>query len=259
MQALSIDAGVRWPLPRIPSGAAIALATALVLVISGCATQGGSVQPPVLETASIAVAPVGGTIPVFVKVHCEANCGVRNSPLTRADVFAVSESGEEVRTLSPSDASKRADGTEPLLGALYAVDSSAPLPPSDSAAIAWAMGGPTTSGASSLGVFGGIVGFAFGTGYASYLATHPQVLLQEKLNAVALSANNSGTQPAWDYGWVFFPLGKYKEVRSVFKWRPFAFSDEQRTEVVHMPWIVSHPASASPDGTERRPSTSSAQ
>jgi len=250
------------PICRLACLGAFWAAVLLTFNLLGCSAAVDR-QLPTVELSASALAPVGGTIPVFVRRRCTANCGFKSSPLTRQQVAARNESGQYVQAISVDDAVKLAGGTEALLDALNARESHA-----------------STVARESLFEFQNFASGIFQIltvplvllGGAS-LATQPSETIEKiRLNQITIpdcpyplevghgcpigsEASHLHHDPAMPgAGWVFFPMGKYTQMKASYDWFPFVFTgEEERTEIITAPWNVS----SSPPGTlpcSRRPS-----
>jgi hypothetical protein len=224
--------------------------------VSGCATTGESPLPTV-ELSSSASAPVGGIIPVFIKRHCTANCGVTSTPLSRQQVAALSDSGEYVQAMPVDDAVKLAGGTHKLLDAINAGESSSSTIAREST---------FQFQNTSQGIFA-IFAVPFAMIGGTSLASQPTETIENlRLNEVTIPDCGPTGCPAGaslyslhhdpaiggDQGWVFFPIGKYTRVKASYVWSPTFSAQKDETEILIAPWNGS---STSPSSA---PSTSAA-
>jgi hypothetical protein len=203
----------RW----LPSLWAVSM---LALFISGCAAAAGHPLPTV-EFSSHALAPVGGTIPVFIKRRCTANCGFKSSPWTRQQVAALNEAGQYVQAMSVVDAAKLAGGTRKLLDAVNSREGNAFF--------------LTRSTFSD--IYGhdywGVIFSPLILAYTGYLAAHPEEVEEMRLEEIAIPRSG-------DEGWVFFPIGKYTKVKASYDCLPSIpplwGKEEEQTEIIVAPW-----------------------
>src|SRR5690242_6031621 len=145
----------------------------LGLSAAGCASLGNG-RPAVVELSSKAPEPVGGVIPVFIKVHCTEHCGTRSVGLSRREVFARDQSGKWIEALPPREAAELAGGAQPLLVALGS---------------SWGNAGYLTRQAFA-GIYGhdywGIIFAPFILGYTAYMAAHPELTQMERLDEISI-------------------------------------------------------------------------
>ena len=191
----------------------------LAFIISGCAAAVDG-QLPTVEFSSNALAPVGGTIPVFIKRRCIANCGFKSSPWSRQQVAALNESGQYVQAISVVDAAELAGGTRKLLDAVNSREGNA-----------FFLTRSTFSNIYGHDVWG-VIFSPLILAYTGYLAAHPAEVEEMRLEEIAIPQSG-------DEGWVFFPIGKYTKVKASYDWTgwPSMFSGgEERTEIIMAPW-----------------------
>ncbi len=235
----------------------------LSLLVGGCATAAAP-QPPTVELSSKALAPVGGTIPVFIERRCTANCGAMSYPLTRGQVAALSQSGKYVQAIPVDDAIKLAGGSQKLLDATGARESSASTIARES------MFEMQNNANSMFAIFA--VPFAL-MGAGSLASQPPEKIERIRLNQVSIPDCPGSLDPAHrcsvganaaqlhhdpaiggDRGWVFFPAGKYTRVRASYDWFPSLFSGEkERTEVIVTPWNGSSSSLVTPSEASHPP------
>jgi hypothetical protein len=246
---------------RLPWYSAMAL---LSLLAGGCATTGEQAQRPEVELTSRAVAPVGGTIPVFIERRCTANCGAVGFALSRAQVSALTESGNYVPTIPVEQAIKLAGGTQQLVDAMGVGES-------NSSTIARESGFEFQN--TSQGIFA-ILAVPFAVAHAGSLASQSTETIQQiRIEQVSVPdcAGHAGApnqcpsganlyqlhhDPAigYDRGWVFFPAGKYLQVKAPYEYYPYLFSREKfETEIIIAPWNGSSSRLATPRPASQPP------
>ncbi len=241
---------------RFPTGAMLLL---LALLADACATQSESVHP-VLEAWSYALEPVGGVIPVFVKIRCESNCGAQSFPLTRTQVSARNDAGQYVQPLKLEEAVQQVGGAQRLVDALSEADGSAWLP-SGAGVTLGNLGSGLKAGGRAAGMGGALLGMGIASLYSGYLAAHPEALAQAKLDYVAIAENRERDHnpTTFHQGWVFFPNGKYTELKLAFAYAPGAFSTEERIETVSIPWFGPPEVGPAPSAIQSAPAKSGAE
>lgn len=214
----------------------------LTFIVSGCAATADH-RLPTVELSASALAPVGRTIPVFIKRRCTDNCGFASHPLSRQQVAALNESGEYVQAIPPDDAAKLAGGTEGLLDALDARESHASTIAREST---------FQAENTSRGIFA-ILAVPFALVGTASMATQPDETVEKmRLNEVTIpecpsahgcpvgasaSALHHDVAIGGDQGWVFFPMGKYTQVKASYNWLPSPLNvEEEQTEIIIAPW-----------------------
>jgi hypothetical protein len=215
-----------------------ATAALLTFIFSGCASAVDS-QSPTVELSASALAPVGGTIPVFIKRRCTANCGFKSSPWSRRQIAALNESGQYVQALSVVDAAKLAGGTQKLLDGVNSREGNALF--------------LTRSTFSN--IYGhdywGVIFSPLILAYTGYLAAHPEEVEEMRLEEIAIPQSG-------DQGWVFFPIGNYTKVKASYDWLPsvppLRGNEEGRTEIIVAPWDGSSSSPGTPFPSAAPPS-----
>lgn len=192
-----------------------------------------------MELSASALAPVGDTIPVFIKRRCTANCGFKTSPWSRQQVAALNEAGQYVQAMSVVDAAKLAGGTQKLLDAVNSREGNALF--------------LTRSTFSD--IYGhdwwGVIFFPLILAHTGYLAAHPEEVEEMRLEEIAIPQSG-------DQGWVFFPIGKYTKVKASYDWLPsippLSGREEERTEIIIAPWNGSSSSPGTPLPSAAQPS-----
>lgn len=204
----------------------------LALALFACATGRTTLPQPKLEASALVGPTVGRVIPVFVEVRCVGGCeGLTDSEqpfITRSDVSAINVKGQVVSALSVDDAVSQAGSAVELADAASKTSGATVVAQAAGGSAGATMAGAVLAGLSATDPLAGAaviavgvpLGVVVGLGYGAYLAANQEARATLELESDALPdiTVQNPKSPLFNRGWVFFPAGKFSEVRfSVFQ------------------------------------------
>lgn len=183
--------------------------------------------PPAIPTL-VAAFTIGKVIPVFIEVAGEEAHG---ETATLESVCASNNKGDCVGALDPEQAAEAAGGADKLVNSLvdenaaYVVGRSIVSVCGQTAE--WLFSGMSSGvGSAGMGPGAGVLpaavlagGVAFGLARGAYLAANPQARLRDQLDALSFpSSEHPGRYHNRQKGFVYFPVGVYREIKVGTLW-----------------------------------------